>query len=481
MKNSLNIKIYFFILLIFMITTGCSPHKLRTEEYNFPIPEKYNSEVQIRDLTYAKDRWWEHFNDERLNSLIEEALRKNLDIKQALERYNQSQAILRSVKASQWLTLSLQAEAGRTSQQLFNQPLTSDTYRLSAAAAYEIDLWGRLSARSKAAHLDYAASKEDLMALQMSISASVGDLYFFAVSQQEQLKLIDKIISSFRDMLQLVELRYAEGLTTALDVYQSRQNLLIAEAQRHIFESNLSIALHALSVLAGRTPQKDRNLVSDTMPESLELTTGVPSDLLIKRPDIKAAMLRLTASDERYGAAIADRLPSFNLVGTYGGASESLKTLLSSPNILWNLLIEVFQPVVDGGRLKAEADRAEAIFRERLSFYQNTILQALKEVEDALAKNEESTERLELLDKRFETSEAELRLAIDNYLHGVADYMPVLIAQQRYYEAGRSIIETRHSLISARIALARSLGGYWMESEVEKLIKTTQDRKEESN
>lgn len=478
MKNGLKI---FSILLMSAIIAGCSVHELRTDEYNFPLPEAYSGEVQIADTADVKDRWWNRFNDDKLNSLIEEALRKNLDLKQAFERYNQSQAVLKSVEASQWLNLSVQGEAGRSRQQLFNQPLTSDVYRLSAAAAYEIDIWGRLSARSKAAHLDSAASKEDLIAVYMSLSATAADIYFLAVEQQEQLRLTDRIISSFRDTLQLVELRYREGIAPAIDVYQSRQNLLIAEAQRPIFDSNLSVTLHALSVLIGRIPEKNMNLISDSLPEAPVYTTGIPSDLLKKRPDIRAAMLRLIASDERYGAAIADRLPSFNMIGAYGGASERLKTILNSPNILWNLLIEMSQPVIDGGRLRAEAERTDALFRESLSFYHKTILQALKEVEDALAKNKEAIERLKLLEKRIVISESELRLALNSYTQGITDFMPVLTAQQRYYEAGRSIIDARRSLISARIALARALGGDWMEQEVSERIRAAKNKKEGSN
>lgn len=465
--------------LLFVVLSGCSLHTLRTEEYHLPLPEKYSSDVQTTAAKAATGRWWEHFNDEKLNALIEEALRNNHDIAQAYERFQQAQAALRSVSSAEGFQMNISATGGRTRQPGMFGPEISDRYSLSAAAGYELDVWKKLSSRSEAASLDARAAKQDLMALYMSISATVADLYYLSVEQREQLGLAGRIIDSFRDTLERVERRYREGVVPVIDVYQSRQNLASAETLRPGFEGNLTVTLHALSIILGRFPESEIGLALTGLPEAPLFRAGISSELVNRRPDVRAALLRLNASDERVGAAIADRLPSFNLMGTYGGSSDRLQSVLSSPNILWNLLFEIVQPVLDSGRRKAEADRSEAAFREKLSVYHKTILQAFREVEDALARNREAGERIELLEKRALAAGSEHRVALENYMQGISDYLPVLTAQQRYYETERLLLDAKRQRISARIALARSLGGDWMEKEMEK--RTTAHGQEEDN
>jgi NodT family efflux transporter outer membrane factor (OMF) lipoprotein len=283
------------------------------------------------------------------------------------------------------------------------------------------------------------------------------------------LELTDRNIAAFADTLERVESRYREGLVPALDVYQSRQNLAAARSRRPEFEKALAAAEHALAVLLGRYPgrgivEKDRELP----PAVPDFPAGLPSELLARRPDVQAGLLRLQASDARIAAAIADCFPALRLTGSYGGQSTELADLLASGNIFWNLLLNIAQPLFDGGRRAAEVDRSRAVFRENLAAYHQSVLAAFREVEDALTAGRTVQERIARLGEREEASAAALRLALDRYLQGLSDFLPVLTAQGLHFDAQSQLLAARRQFIADRITLARALGGVWMEQELAK-------------
>jgi NodT family efflux transporter outer membrane factor (OMF) lipoprotein len=465
------------IVLTVLFAAGCSVHKRRVPDVSLDVPGSFTGTEGLSAETLGK--WWERFGDERLNALMEEAFRQNLDLARAYERLMQARAAARITGSSRGLSLDVEGSAGRARQAGPLGAVTEDGFSLSAAARYEVDLWRKLASRTAAARFDAHAAREDVKALYISLSAQFADLYYLAVEQRAQLELAEQTIAAFEDTLKRVESRYREGLVSALDVYQSRQNLASARAQRPEFEANLAVALNALSVLLGRFPQKDITGNSAELPEAPEFPAGIPSELLNRRPDVTAALLRLEAGDRRVAAAVADRFPSFNLVGGYGGASKELNGILDSPNIFWNLLLQVAQPLLDGGRRKAEAGRTEAAYREGLALYRQAVLGAFRDVEDALARGRTTAERIAMLEERTSASEGALRLSLDRYLQGLSDYLPVLTAQQSFYDARNALLAARRRLVSDRIQLARALGGDWAEPMVRERMAAVDERKAE--
>ena len=361
--------------------------------------------------------------------------------------------------SAKWVNLNIEGSGGRARK----AGIEAGTYSLSASASYELDLWKKAGSKTDASRLDAFASEEDLRTAYISISAQLADLYYLAVEQRLQLELADRIIASFQDTLNRVERRYREGLVPAIDVYQSRQGLAGAKAQRPVFESTLAVTVNSLSVLLGRFPGKDIKGGIKELKDIAALDTGLPSQLLARRPDIRAALLRVRAGDRRVAAAVADRFPSFNLIGSYGGTSEKLKTVLDSPNILWNVLLQAALPVLDGGRRKAGVTRSEAAFREDLISYHKAVLNAFKEVEDALVKISTSEKRIAMLGEIVSASENSLRLSLENYMQGLTDYLPVLLEQKRHFEAKSKLLSARRQVISDRIQLVRALGGEWVD------------------
>jgi len=458
------------LILLALFLFACSPHRTQKAPLPGPLPENYVADGGV-NFEMPVERWWEQFQDPLLDSLMTEAFARNLDLEQAHARLEQFEAQARIAGAAQRPTVGLQGAAGRVRQSGLFGVQTDNSYRLSVAAGFELDVWRKLASRSEAARLDTLAARQELAALYLSLSARLADLYYLAVEQRSQLELVDRTIASFADTLQRVESRYREGLVPALDVYQSRQNLAAAKATRPAFEASLASAEHALAVLLGRLPDRSVGGSLAELP-ALEgaFPVGLPATLLQRRPDIGGALTRLQATDARVGAAIAERFPSFNLVADYGGADSELGSLLDSPNIFWNLLVNLAQPLIDGGRRKAEVDRTRALFRENLGFYHQTVLQAFQEVEDALVQERTGTRRIEFLEERVTATAGSLRLSTDRYLQGLSEYLPVLTAQISHAEAQSALLATKRQRIVARISLARALGGSWMDSFVEERL-----------
>ena len=456
------------ILMVMFIITGCSILSPMINKAEIEIPGSYSSGET--DPSPPIGRWWEKFGDDKLNALMKESFQHNLDIAQAYERLQQSMTTVRIVNSSRGINLNIEGSGGRARQPGITGASTDDTYSLSAAASYEIDLWGKLKSRTEASRYDALASEQDLTSLYISISAQLADLYYLAVEQRAQLSLTDTTIASFQDTLKRVGRRYREGLVPAIDFYQSQQNLSSAKAQRPVFESRLAVTLNAISILVGRFPDRTIGGTVEDLSNGPDFDAGLPSQLLTNRPDIRAAYLRIKASDERIAAAIADRFPSFNLVGSYGGSSNEVSSVLDSPNIFWNILVQAAQPVLDGGRRKAEVDRTESVFRENLANYHKTVLDAFKDVEDALVNISSSQERIRMLNETVFASDSSLRLALDRYMQGLTDYLPVLTEQVRNATAKSNLIAARRQLISERIQLARAIGGNWADEAVDQYM-----------
>lgn len=465
-------------MLFLMLINGCSLRRPPLD-YSVNLPDSFSQIPAKETGSPVYGKWWKHFGDKHLNALMEEAFLNNLDIAMAYERFKQAQAVFRSADSAGSLQLNIAGSASRSRQVLPSGPYTASRYGLSAAASYEIDVWNKLSSRADAALLEASASRDDAMSLYISISASLADLYYLSAEQSAQINLADKTIASFRDTLQSVENRYREGLVPVIDVYQSRQNVAAAEAQRTVFRKNLDVSLNAISALLGRFPSAHAEAYFPELPDPPGFQAGLPSRMLLQRPDIRAALLRVKAGDARFAAAIADRFPSFNLIGSAGGSSEQVRRILDSPNLLWNILIDAAQPVLDGGRRKAEVERSEAVLKERLLTYHKIVLDSFREVEDALIRGREAGLLIERLSERVDAATEELRYATDNYLMGLSDYLPVLLAQRRYYESASALLDAKRQLITARIELARAVGGEWMNEEMDERLSSDLVNKEE--
>ncbi|WP_298036147.1 efflux transporter outer membrane subunit [uncultured Desulfuromonas sp.] len=460
------------LLAALVMLAGCAVHRPQAITPPAPLPAAFAG--QAAEATPPLGPWWQAFGDPRLDALVVEAFAGNLDLAGAVARLEQLEALARQSAAARSPVLNIEGRASRDAQPSFAGDFTGNSHSLSLAAGYEPDLWNKLKSRTAAARLEAEASREEIHALYLGLSARVADLYYLALEQRAQLELTDRTVGSFADTLERVERRYREGLVPALDIYQARQTLAAARARRPLFEASLASAEYALASLLGRFPGPLPAAGLPALPEAPEaFPAGLPSQLLARRPDVRAALRRVEAADAGVAAAIAERFPSFNLLGSYGTSRTAFSTGIISGDF-WGMALSLAQPLIDGGRRKAEVERSRAAFRERLAGYRQSVLSAFQEVEDALARNRATEQRISRLAERASATEASLRLSTERYLQGLSDYLPVLTAQALLLDAEGQLLASRRQLIADRITLARALGGSWMETELDHKLNTAQ-------
>jgi len=450
------------LAVIVIILAGCSPYSTGRFNEHLKLPAINGAGAEGEDLYGQTDRWWEGFNDPALNSIMKDAFRRNLDLSQAHERMLQARAAAREAGASNLPSLTAHASGGRTKQATMSGPLEADTYSASLSAKLEIDLWGRMSARARAAALESMAAEEALKAAYMGVSVEIAELYYTSVEQKAQLSLSELTIESLDRIRESVELRYRAGVVTALDLYLARQNLATSSTKRPALEAAIAAAEAGLALAMGNSPGEASISTPDTLPEPPEFPAEIPSDILKRRPDVMAALRSLEARDYRVAAAVADRFPAFSLSASYGGASDKLSEVLKSPNIFWNALLNLTMPIIDGGRRRAVSEREKAAMRESLAAYHKAVLTALKEVHVSLIRNRKSREQIILMEQAVTAGENTLRVAEAQYLQGITDYINVLSAQQQLAASRSALLTSRRQLLSDRIQLARALGGNWM-------------------
>lgn len=451
-------------VLLFLGLHGCQVYTGRVPELPGPLPEHFAGAEAAQEIS-EPGRFWEQFNDSTLNELEKQGLDNNLTIKQAMARHAQFTALEKISRASALPFLNLNASSNHDKSLSMGGSSEGSGLKLSTAAAYEIDLWNKLGSERNAAFYNTQASVAEIKTAFISVAAQVADLYYLGAEQQAQQELNARIIASQSDTLSRIERRYEAGLVPALDVYQARQNLIAAKAKSPVFQANQAKAHHALTILLGRFPAPDTDKGLAQLPETLpEVPALLPSALLCRRPDIEAALLKIKARDNEVAAAVAARFPSFNLSAAFGSASLDYARTISGT--FWNLVLDATMPLFDSGRRQAEVERRQALLEEEVARYQQTVLKAFQEVEDALAADHSVQEQIRLLRERYTLTTTTLRLAEEQYFEGLTDYLSVLTAQTNHFEVQTQLLSARRQLISERLSLMKALGGDWMLEEM---------------
>ena len=458
-------------LAVFVLFYGCIN---LGPDYNQPdlgiqTPESFENAPTETDFQDVGDRWWEVFGDAELNLLVDEVLKHNWDIKQAAARILEDRARYVQVRSDRFPSVGISGtkDRRRISGGGFRSGNIVDSYDLAAPASFELDLWRRLAKVSQAAWEDILQEEEVRRTLAQTIVAESVTLYLEMEALERRLQIAAQSIEAFRLSLQFVETRYQRGLTSVLDVRQARRVLARAETQIPQFKQEMGIIQQQLSVLRGRYPltRPARRQPEDYFKRLAPVPPGLPSELLMRRPDIRAAENNLKALNERVGVAKADRFPTITLTGGFGWTSEDLNKLLRRENHIWNLTAGLVQPVFDAGRLKAGQRAAEARYQQGVAEYVQTVLDAFAEVESALLTRKQQLERRERELKFLEEARATQRVAQERYIRGLVNYLDVLNAQITRFEAEDNLALVDLAIMRNRVALHRALGGGWAEPE----------------
>jgi outer membrane protein, multidrug efflux system len=406
--------------------------------------------------------WLGAFGDERLAALVEEALGGNFQLQAALARLDQARALARIEGAGRWPDLSVAGSGRRAMANNLMDPPTrarSDRFGVDAVMNWELDLWGRVRAQALAADADARAAQADLRAFRLSLASRVAQAWFSAIEARKQEALALESLVSFEANLTTVEERFARGLSPALDLRLTRANVASARSTHAQQKRLADLAVRQLEVLLGRYPAgrapvgAELPLLEDPVP------AGLPAQLLERRPDILAASERLLAAQARSIEGRRALLPAIRLTGSYGRASGELEDILKDSFDVWSLAANLAAPVFQGGRLRANVERADARREEVLANYQETVLTALREVESALAGEGFLREQLESVSVAAAESIGAQQLAEERYERGLVDIITVLESQRRAFTSRSSLITIQNQLLQNRLALYLALGG----------------------
>ncbi len=464
-------RLFLFLLLpALLVAGGCAELGPEYTRPGLEVPVRYQHAAGTAAYL-ERDKWWLDFGDQRLDELVREALAHNLELKKAAARVLELKA--RFSEAGSYLYPSLGLEAQAKRQQSLdlsaNLPpsLQSDrrteTYNLSLAAGYEVDLWGKLSLGARAAWQDLLAARENRRTVAQTLVAQVVSAYLNLQALERRLAVSRQSIRAVEMSLAVVDSRYRHGLTSVLDLTQARRTLSQARAFRPTLRLELARAQQKLALLLGRYPRTApaRSQPVDYFPDLKPVPPGLPSDLLKRRPDLRAAEARLRALNARVGQALAARFPSLKLTGAFGYSSSALGALFNPASELWNLAAGLTQPLFDAGRLKSRQEAAQARLEQGKAEYAQAVLNAFKEVEEALVTRRELMERRRLLRRALEQAVATQETASERYQRGLTDYLRVLEAMRARYEIEDSLILLELAILTNRVSLYRALGGGW--------------------
>ena len=443
-----------FGLLCTLLLAGCATVATGPEpESVVRLPEQF-SEQGTQPLP---DRWWRHFDDPRLDAVIDNAISENFSLQAARERLRAARAGAHSTGAAERPSIDADSSA-RVSEG--DDGVRSESYGLGLGASYELDLWGRLEAATEAALLDAEATRAELETAAISLSAETASTFYQLLHQNGVRALLEEQLAINRQVTELMELRYRNGGASADEVL--RQEQLLEQTESSLLDVNAEIELlsHRLSVLTGRAPE------DDLLPEDARAVavpplpaTGLPAGWLQRRPDLQRAFYQLRAADARVAAAVAERYPRISLNASIDSSANSASDLFR--DWLGTLAANLALPVFDGGRRAAEVERSRANRAAALQDYGQTVLDAVQEVEDALTAERRDRALLVNLEARVERADAIVELLQNRYLNGTVDYIEVLDALSSQQQLQRELLTARWALAQDRIALARALAGGW--------------------
>jgi len=423
------------------------------------------------------DAWWEAFDDDALTTLVSAAVEGNHDVAISASRRDAAEARADSVRAGLMptLTFDVSASGSPSSAQGFQfggmptMPGAEEppdvVYSGSALfnLRYQVDLWGQQTLAHRSARRSVDASESDVDATAANLSVQVGGAYFDAVAAAEQIQIIEAQIELNESLLEVAELRYRQGGSSASDVLQQRQQLAGARARLPGARGTLRTARQRLAVLTGRRPGDEVTVsYAEALPDLPPApATGAPRDLLEHRPDLRAGRHRVRAAREQRRSSERAALPALGL-SAQGGGQAYLSEEYSRIGY-WSVGVDLSLPLFRGLSEAASRREARASEREAEHVLEGAVLQAITDVESAVASEQEGTEQLEADHEQLEAARLAYESARDSYVSGVGTYLATLTALVTYQSSQITVLQSHRSLLGARLELHGALGGPWTE------------------
>jgi NodT family efflux transporter outer membrane factor (OMF) lipoprotein len=431
---------------------GCT-----TAEDRPPLPLTDAPPLSSAGVAPPPDRWWTSLADAELDRRVDRALDGNFTLAAAWERLQEAEAVVRRARADRAVTVDGTASATVRDG--------SDVARrtelgLGLEASYEVDAWGRIAAAIDAERRRAAATAADYRAAAITLSSEVALAWYGLVEARRQSDLVRVQLDTNQKVLLVLEERFETGQSgVAADVLRQRQLVEATREQLLVLEAEAAVLEHRLAVLEGRPPQGAAGDPAEgELPRVADLpATGLPADLLDRRPDIIAALRRLEAADADVAAAVRDQYPRIDLAAAIGTSGENPAGLFD--DWLASLAAQLVAPLLDGDRRRSEIERTEAVRRRLLAEYGDAALVAFGEVEDALAREAAQVRRIDSLDRQLDLARRTYDQLRGQYLNGAADFIDLLTTLREQQQLERDRLTASVDRIRFRIALHRALAG----------------------
>jgi NodT family efflux transporter outer membrane factor (OMF) lipoprotein len=460
---------------------------------DLPVPARFarkeavsaSSTAGIAAPVPADMQFWQAFGDPQLTQLVEQALAANNDLRSALANYDRAAALLREARFDYVPTITASAQGGHQTlselQAVPGTPRSFRSYEIEANASWELDLWGRVRREVESARANTAASRADLAALQVSIAGETASTYVQLRGLQERLRVARENANNQRETLNLVEARYKAGRDTDYELALARSQFETTSARAPALEAQVAVAEHRLAVLTGRPPEAliaelDAPRPLPALPADID--PGTPADLIRRRPDIAAAEERLHSATARVGVATADLFPKFSLSGLIGTQAFAPSALFHSGTGMNSAFLGIDWSFLDIGRVRARIAASRADAAGLLAQYQQTVLLALEDTENALIRDARTRSEDAQLERAARDSAEAARLARVRYQAGIIGLFETLDAERQMLSAQDAAADSRTRSATAAVALYQALAGGWPQKlpEAEKLSSTALSR-----
>ena len=437
-----------------VLLVGCAS---RTVEP--PPPLDLETPFSASGEAEAPDRWWRALEDPELNTLIDRALQSNLGLKGAWERLRAARAVVDRESAALFPSLDGTAEAS-TESGLDNRETFRgrDRARAALTATYEVDLWGRIRAGVAAERHRVRATRADYRAAALSLVAEVSRIWYRLVEARSRHDLLGEQMATNRKALALIRARFNTGQVRRADVLRQRQLLESVREQRLAAESRIGALEHQLALLLGRPPQEGIDYSAGGLPPLPPVPeTGLPAELVRRRPDVRSAYHRLRAADQEVAVAVSSQFPRLSLSASAFSEGQTAADLYD--DWVLSFAANLVAPLIDAGRRDAEVERTRAVERQRLYEYGQAILTAFREVEDALVQERKQRQRVASLRRQVRLAAESYQHLRHQYLNGVTGYLDVLTALSDRQDLRRQLLAAQRDLVEFRIGLYRALAG----------------------
>jgi NodT family efflux transporter outer membrane factor (OMF) lipoprotein len=428
------------------------------------------AEADATDAALPPPDWWRGFRSAGLSALIEAALIASPDMAIAAERVRQAEAQARIAGATLFPALNFNAAtAGRETHPDGGPWTGTNSASAGLGASYELDVWGRNASGVRAAQASLRASRFDRETVRLTLIAGVASGYFQVLSLRGRIVIARENLAIAERVFKVVDARARYGVVSALDVARQQATVLSQRAAVVPLALQERQTLFALAILAGRQPEGADAIdsLAPAAPAAMSaiaippVSAGIPSMLLLRRPDLASAEAQLAAANASVAAARAALLPAISLTGSAGLASEVLINFLNAPTATLTLGAALLQPIFDGGRLRAQVDLAASRERELVENYRKFVLAALADVETTLAAAARGAEQEALQQQVLDQARRALQLAEVRYRGGADDLLSVLDAQRTLFQAEDQLAQLRLARLQAAVSLFKALGGGW--------------------